>query len=181
VTSALKRARAALERHQRSSGQRAPAPPPNSAAEQQLVDRLTRAFETADVAGIVAMLTEDAWLTTPPLPLEYQGRELAARFLTATALRPGWTARLLPTRANGQPAFGFYARDPQTGGFYTVGLMVLTLSGTQVGAMTRFDAASCPGSRSRHPRKLSAPAEGRAAARQHAPTHQRERHDDLVS
>jgi hypothetical protein len=58
------------------------------------------------VAGIVAMLTEDAWLTTPPLPLEYQGRELAARFLTATALRPGWTARLLPTRANGQPAFG---------------------------------------------------------------------------
>jgi hypothetical protein len=57
VTSALKRARAALQRHQRSSGQRAPAPPPNSAAEQQLVDRLTRAFETADVAGIVAMLT----------------------------------------------------------------------------------------------------------------------------
>jgi RNA polymerase sigma-70 factor (TIGR02960 family) len=47
VTSALKRARAALERHQRSAGQRASAPPPNSAAERQLVDRLTRAFETA--------------------------------------------------------------------------------------------------------------------------------------
>jgi hypothetical protein len=79
VTSALKRAWAALDRHQRSSGQRAPAPPPNSATERQLVDRLTRAFETADVAGIVAILTEDAWLTMPPLPLEYQGRELAAR------------------------------------------------------------------------------------------------------
>jgi RNA polymerase sigma-70 factor (TIGR02960 family) len=146
VTSALKRARAALERHQRSSGQHAPAPPPGSAAEQQLVDRLTRAFETADVDGIVAMLSEDAWLTMPPLPLEYQGRELAAKFLTATALRPGWTARLLPapTRANGQPAFGFYARDPHTGGFYTVGLLVLTLSGSQICAMTRFDSSILP-------------------------------------
>jgi RNA polymerase sigma-70 factor (TIGR02960 family) len=148
VTSALKRARAALERHQRSSGQRAPAPapPPNSTAEQQLVARLTRAFETADVDGIVAMLTEDAWLTMPPLPLEYQGRELAAKFLTATALRPGWTARLLPTptRANGQPAFGLYTRDPQTGDFSTVGLMVLTLSGTQICAMARFDSSILP-------------------------------------
>src|SRR5690348_4340535 len=132
VTSALKRARAALERHQQSSGQREPAPPPDSAAERQLVDRLTRAFEAADVDGIVAMLTEDAWLTMPPLPLEYQGRELAAKFLAATAFRPGWTARLIPARANSQPAFGFYARDPETGDFYTVGLMVLTLSGTQV-------------------------------------------------
>jgi RNA polymerase sigma-70 factor (ECF subfamily) len=144
VTSALKRARAALERHQRSSPPREPAPPPGSAAEQRLVDRLTRAFESADVGGIVALLTEDAWLTMPPLPLEYQGRELAARFLTATAFRPGWTARLIPTRANGQPAFGFYARDPRTGRFYTVGLMVLTLSGTHVSAMTRFDASTLP-------------------------------------
>lgn len=144
VTSALKRARAALERHQRSAGQRAPAPPPNSAAERALVDRLTRAFEAADVAGIVALLTEDAWLTMPPLPLEYQGRELAAGFLSATTLRPGWTARLLPTRANRQPAFGVYARDPQTGGFATVGLTVLTLSGTQVCAMTHFGGGILP-------------------------------------
>jgi RNA polymerase sigma-70 factor (TIGR02960 family) len=144
VTSALKRARAALEHHQRSSPAREPAPPPGSAAEQRLVDRLTRAFESADVDGIVALLTEDVWLTMPPLPLEYQGRELAARFLTATAFRPGWTARLIPTRANGQPAFGFYARDLQTGRFYTVGLMVLTLSGAHVSAMTRFDGSSLP-------------------------------------
>jgi RNA polymerase sigma-70 factor (ECF subfamily) len=144
VTSALKRARAALERHQRSSPPREPAPPPGSAAEQRLVDRLTTAFESADVDGIVALLTEDVWLTMPPLPLEYQGRELAARFLTATAFRPGWTARLIPARANGQPAFGFYARDPATGRYYTVGLMVLTLSGGQVSAMTRFDASTLP-------------------------------------
>ena len=139
VTSALKRARASLEHHQRSTGPSSPAPRPDSAAERQLVDRLTRAFETADVDGIVALLAEDVWLTMPPLPLEYEGRELAARFLVATAFRPGWTARLIPTRANGQPAFGFYVRDPQTGGFYTVGLMVLTLSGPRISAMTRFD------------------------------------------
>ena len=96
------------------------------------------------MGGIIALLTEDVWLTMPPMPMEYQGRELAARFLTATALRPGWTARLIPTRANGQPALGFYARDPGTGGFYTVGLMVLTLSGTQISAMTRFDPSTLP-------------------------------------
>jgi RNA polymerase sigma-70 factor (ECF subfamily) len=90
------------------------------------------------------LLTDDVWFTMPPLPLEYQGHDLAARFLAATAFRPGWTARLIPTRANGQPAFGFYARDPDTGSFSTIGLMVLTLSGTQVCAMTRFDPGILP-------------------------------------
>ena len=142
VTSALKRARAILERHQRSAASRQPAPPPGSAAEQRLVERLTRAFETADVDRIVALLAEDVWVTMPPLPLEYAGRELAGQFLRATAFRPGWTARLIPTRANGQPAFGFYARNPRTGRFYTVGLLVLTLSGAQISAMTRFDPAT---------------------------------------
>ena len=123
------------------------------------MERLTRAFETADVDGIIALLTEDAWLTMPPLPLEYQGRELAARFLTATAFRPGWTARLIPTRANGQPAFGFYARDPGTGGFYTVGLMVLTLSGTQI---SRHDPL-----RPQHPAPIRAPANPRRLSTHH--------------
>ncbi len=144
VTSALKRARAAMEREQAFSGERAPAPPPQSVAEQQLVARLTKAFEAADIDGIVSLLAEDVWLTMPPLPLEYQGRELAAQFLAATAFRPGWTARLIPARANGQPAFGFYVRDPQTRAFVTVGLMVLTLSGGQIVAMTRFDAGTLP-------------------------------------
>jgi hypothetical protein len=55
---------------ERQSGRREPAPPPNSPAEQQLVQRLTTAFDSADVDGIVALLTEDAWLTMPPMPLE---------------------------------------------------------------------------------------------------------------
>jgi RNA polymerase sigma-70 factor (ECF subfamily) len=141
VTSALKRARTALERNRPAAP---PAPQAGSPAERELVERLTAAFESADVAAITAMMTEDAWLTMPPLPLEYQGRRLAAEFLAATAFRPGWTARLIPARANGQPAFGFYVRDPDTGSYYTVGLMVLTLSGTQVSAMTRFDPGVLP-------------------------------------
>jgi RNA polymerase sigma-70 factor (ECF subfamily) len=96
------------------------------------------------VDGIVALLTDDAWLTMPPLPLQYQGRELAARFLTATAFRPGWTSRLIATRANGQPAFGFYARDPQAGVSHAIGLLVLTLSGSRIRAMTRFDNSVLP-------------------------------------
>ncbi len=144
VTSALKRARATLERRQASAAAREPAPPPDSADEQQLVQRFTTAFEAADVDGIIALLTEDARLTMPPLPLEYQGRELAAQFLRATAFRPGWTARLIATRANGQPAFGFYVRDPDAGTFVTVGLMVVTLSGGHITAMTRFDTSTLP-------------------------------------
>jgi RNA polymerase sigma-70 factor (TIGR02960 family) len=142
VTSALKRARATLEREH--LGERVPAPPPQSAAERQLVERFTHSFEAADVDGIISLLTEDAWLTMPPLPLEYQGRQRAAQFFRATAFRPGWTARLIPTRANGQPAFGFYVRDPDTQAFVTVGLMVVTLSGDRVAAMTRFDASNLP-------------------------------------
>jgi predicted DNA-binding protein (UPF0251 family) len=124
VASAVKRARATLadqlppERHEAS-------PPPQSPAEQRLVARLTRAFEAADVDGIVALLTEDAWLTMPPLALEYQGR-------------------LVATRANGQPAFGVYVRDRHTPVLHANGLIVLTLAGDRVSTITRFDVSVLP-------------------------------------
>ena len=142
VTSALKRARAALERRQRPTAGDDPPPQAHSPAERQLVRQLTDAFQAGDVHGIVALLTDDAWFTMPPLPLEYQGRELAGQFLAATALRPGWAATLVesPTRANGQPAFGFYASNQRTGQSHTVGLLVLTMSGDRISAMTRFDS-----------------------------------------
>ena len=76
--------------------------------------RFTRAYEAGDVREVVTLLTEDAWLVMPPVPMQYQGRELAARFWGATAFRPGRSARLVPTRANGQPAFGLYVREPHT-------------------------------------------------------------------
>jgi hypothetical protein len=143
VTSALKRARATLARELPSAGQQPPLPP-NSAAEQELVARLVDAFDTADVDGIVALMTEDAWLRMPPVPLEYQGRELIGEFFASVAFRQGRRYRLVPTRANGQPAFAAYLRDPMTRVLHTFGLMVITLAGSQISAITRFDNATLP-------------------------------------
>jgi RNA polymerase sigma-70 factor (TIGR02960 family) len=137
VTSALKRARAALQYQRSRSAGREP-PPPGSARERALVRRFTRAYQAGDVAEVVAMLTEDAWLVMPPVPLRYQGRELIGRFLAVTGLRPGRSARLVPTRANGQPAFGLYVRDPHAPVAHASGILVLTLAGSQISAMTGF-------------------------------------------
>lgn len=140
VTSALKRARATLQRRLPGSGKREQSPAPGSAAERELVQRFTRAFEAKDVPGIVGLLTEDVWLTMPPIPLEWQGRDLADRFLTATAIRQV-RPRLVATRANGQPAFGLYVYDPQARILHATGLLVLTLAGDRICAMTRFDTS----------------------------------------
>jgi RNA polymerase sigma-70 factor (ECF subfamily) len=137
VTSALKRARAALQ-YQRTQATDLKPPQPGSAQERELVRRFTQAYEARDVQALVALLTEDAWLTMPPVPLRYQGRELAARFWASTAFRPGRSARLVPTRANGQPAFGLYIRDPQTPVAHAIGILVLTLAGSQISAVTGF-------------------------------------------
>ena len=138
MTSALKRARAALQyRRARSAGassRRRPAPRGSGT----LVQRFTQAYEAGDVHRVVALLTEDAWLIMPPVPLRYQGRELAARFWAATAFRPGRSARLVPTRANGQPAFGLYIRDPQAPVAHANGILVLTLAGGQISVVTGF-------------------------------------------
>jgi RNA polymerase sigma-70 factor (TIGR02960 family) len=144
VTSALKRARATLQHRLGPPAGREPPPPPGSAAEQALITQLTRAFETGNVDELVALLTEDVWVTMPPVPLEYQGRELAARFFAAVAFRHGRSYRLVPTRANGQPAFGAYVRDPRTGIVHANGLLVVTLTGGQICAMTRFDNSVLP-------------------------------------
>ena len=144
MASAAKRARATLARQLPPPGQQEAPPPPHSAAEQRLVARLTQAFEAADVDGIVALLTEDAWLTMPPLPLEYQGRELAARFLTLAFRSRRHQFRLIPTRANGQPAFGVYVRDPHAPVLHANGLLVLTLAGDRISMITRFDTSVLP-------------------------------------
>jgi RNA polymerase sigma-70 factor (ECF subfamily) len=145
VTNALKRARATLHHGPPPGGQgETPPPAPGSASERRLIERLTRAYETGDVAGIVALFTDDAWLTMPPLPLEYQGRDLIARFLTAVSFRDGRTYRLVATRANGQLAFAAYLREPGARAAQANSLLVLTLTGSQIRAMTRFDDSVLP-------------------------------------
>jgi RNA polymerase sigma-70 factor (TIGR02960 family) len=138
VASALKRARATLARELPS-----PERPPlaSSLVERDLLSRLVRAFEAGDVDRIVALMTDDVWLRMPPVPLEYQGRELARRFFSHVAFRQDRCYRLIPTRANGQPAFGVYLRDPVTDAGHAMGLFVVTLAGDRVSAITRFDNA----------------------------------------
>ena len=142
VTSSLQRARVTLER--RLPGpDRKPPPPPSSARERELVGRFAAAFERDDVDSIVALLTPDAWLAMPPLPLHYQGSEAIGRFLsTVSAGRRLERFRLVPTRANTQPAFGLYLEDPDCQLIRVAGLMVLTLEGDRVAAVSAFHDTS---------------------------------------
>jgi RNA polymerase sigma-70 factor (ECF subfamily) len=135
VTGVLKRARATLATRL-PDGDRSPRP--HSPRERKIVDDFCRAFERGDVEAILELLTDDVWLTMPPLPLEYQGHAATGYFLTTVALRDGRRFRLVPTHANGQPAFGCYLVDPGTPIAHAHGLLVLTLSGDRISALTRF-------------------------------------------
>jgi len=134
----LRRARATIAGHLPSGG-RDQAPMPGTAREQRITARFADAFERGDVAAIVALLTDDAWLTMPPLPFEYQGRDMIGQFLSAISFRHGTRqSRLIPTRANGQPAFGRYLRDPHAPVGHAHGLIVLTLAEDRIRAITGF-------------------------------------------
>lgn len=137
VTSALKRARATMKMRYSAPAHQDQPPSPTSAAERELVERFTHAFESSDVQGLVALLTDDVSFAMPPLPFEWQGRDRASRFLAAMWTGPG--RQLVETRANGQPAFGLYLSDPLAGVLHAAGLLVLTLAGNRVSAITRFD------------------------------------------
>jgi RNA polymerase sigma-70 factor (ECF subfamily) len=138
ATSALHRARTALDADQ-SEIDREQVPLPSSRGEREVVARFAEAFEAGDVEGVVSLLTGDAWLTMPPESLEYQGPAAIARFLsTVPAGGRLDLVRLVPTRANGQPAFGCYLRDPHAPIAHAYGLMVLTLRGDRVAAITGF-------------------------------------------
>jgi hypothetical protein len=106
------------------------------------VARFVRAWESADLDALVALLTDDVFSSMPPMPFEYEGRDVVARFC-ASLFRAGRRFDLVRTRANGQPAFGAYLRAP-TGIRHGVGLYVLTLTGDRICAMTRFDNSVLP-------------------------------------
>ncbi len=141
VNSLLRRARAAFDARLPATG-RERAPLPSSKLERDVVGRLADAFEAGDIDAVVALLTDDAWLTMPPEPHEYQGRAAIGVFLTDRAVRRGTPLRLVPTRANGQPAFGCYLPDPRTEIARPYGLVVFRLEGDQVSAITWFADSS---------------------------------------
>jgi RNA polymerase sigma-70 factor (TIGR02960 family) len=139
ANSALKRARASLQHPPAAGRQR---PPPSSPAEEAIVAKFVRAWESADLDALVALLTDDVFISMPPMPFEYEGRDVVARFC-AILFGAGRRFDLVPTRANGQPAFGVYLRAPD-GIRHGTGLYVLTLTGDRICAMTRFEASVLP-------------------------------------
>ena len=104
--------------------------------------RFVSAWESADLDALVALLTDDVFISMPPMPFEYEVRDLVARFC-ANIFGAGRRFNLVPTRANGQPAFGAYLRAP-TGISHGIGVYVLTLTGGRICAMTRFDNKVLP-------------------------------------
>jgi RNA polymerase sigma-70 factor (TIGR02960 family) len=140
VNRLLQRARAALDRSSPPGGLEQ-APLPESKAER--VARFTTAFEAGDVAGVVALLSGDALLTMPPEPVEYQGPAAIAGFLSTVPAGGALERfRLVPTRANGQPALACYLRDARAPIAHAYGLMVLTLLEERIVAITGFPDTS---------------------------------------
>jgi RNA polymerase sigma-70 factor (TIGR02960 family) len=140
VDSALKRARAGLAGHRSATTQHPPAQ--GSEAEDALVAKFVNAYEAADLDTVVALLTDDVFISMPPMPFEYEGRDAAARFC-ASLFNAGRRFDLVPTRANGQPAFGTYLRG-RDGVSHGVGLLALTFDVDRISAITRFENTVLP-------------------------------------
>ena len=110
---------------------------PASPDDRALADRYAAAFENADVAALTELLRADAVFEMPPLPTWFAGRGAAVAFLQAQVLREPGYFRLLPTAANGQPAFAAYLREGD-GVHRAHGIMVLTIAASRVARATMF-------------------------------------------
>jgi RNA polymerase sigma-70 factor (TIGR02960 family) len=134
VKGQLQRARASLDRHRGRTIPRRAAPD-----EYDVARRFASAYLSGDVDGVIALLTDDAWLSMPPAPHEYHGPAAIAEFLSASfAYRGERRIHLVPTGANGLPAFGAYLDDALRPVATPAGLIVLTPAGNRIGRITRF-------------------------------------------
>jgi RNA polymerase sigma-70 factor (ECF subfamily) len=141
INSALQRSRETLQKRDPES--RAPAAPAPNAMQRELLGRYVRAWEALDVDGLVSVLKEDATYTMPPLPQWYAGRApIGAFFKWAWTFYSGY--RMVPTGANGQPAFAAYSR-PRDGGPWTAhSLQVLSLGPDHIASVTLFAKPDAP-------------------------------------
>jgi RNA polymerase sigma-70 factor (TIGR02960 family) len=137
VTNALKRARATMGATRSTDP---PPPRPGSPEERALLDRFVAAFTEHDIDALIALMTDDAWVRMPPLPFEYRGAEAAHRFFSAIGAHWRGIARMVPVRANGQPAWGEYHRDPVTGTLHITGVLVAGLAGGRIRELTHFES-----------------------------------------
>jgi RNA polymerase sigma-70 factor (ECF subfamily) len=131
VNSALQRARAAFA----PSRDRDQVALPRSGQEAETVERFVDALEAGDVERIVALLTDDARLTMPPEPFEMRGSRAIADYLIRVW---GDGVRVVPTRANGSAAFGYYRPDPQADVYRATAIMVVSVAEQRVSSLAKF-------------------------------------------
>ena len=136
VDSALQRAHKAVEQRVPERSQQATLRALGDDEVRTMTERFASAWERSDVDAIKAMLAEDALFAMPPHPTWFTGRDAIADFLRARPLRPGWHERVIPTRANGQLAFGHYARKDDR--FVAHAITVLSLRGREITELTAF-------------------------------------------
>jgi RNA polymerase sigma-70 factor, ECF subfamily len=138
VDSALQRAHKTVNERLPKQSQQATLRALGDDALSEVVERYVAAWERSDVDSVVAMLTEDARMTMPPLPTWYSGREQVAAFLASGPLAGERRWRLLPARASGHVAFGAYAWDDQGHVFAPHAVNMLTLRGGRIEEITAF-------------------------------------------
>ncbi|WP_326555621.1 sigma-70 family RNA polymerase sigma factor [Micromonospora sp. NBC_01813] len=142
VNSALQRARKVVAELHSEPSQRRTLAALGDAAQQEVARRYLTAWQAGDLETIVAMLTEDARFSMPPLTTWYAGRDQIRGFLVDAVLGYRW--RFLPTWANGQLAFGTYMWSDDRAAYVPAGLDVLTLRGRQVAEVVSFLDADFP-------------------------------------
>jgi RNA polymerase sigma-70 factor, ECF subfamily len=138
VDSALQRAHKTVDERLPEQSQQATLHALGDEGLREIVDEFVAAWERADIDAVVAMLADDAVMTMPPLPTWYQGREAVAAFLSGWPLAGSAPRRMVPTRANGQPAFGHYSWDADKEAFISHAIHVLTLDGAKIAEITAF-------------------------------------------
>ena len=135
VATQLSRARAAL-RSPDLEGTARERPTPD---EYALARRFADALTARDVEAIVGVLTEDIRVAMPPLPYLWTGLTVAVPFLTDVAFRPDARVRATLTAANRQPALAVHSRREDGDPWQATGLLVLTVRGDRISALTRFE------------------------------------------
>jgi RNA polymerase sigma-70 factor (ECF subfamily) len=142
INSALQRARETLSH--RYSDRQPPLESQTTAAQQRLLGRYLQAWEGHDVDGFVAVLKQDATAVMPPWLQWFIGRDVIGTFFAA-AWKTCGGLRLVPTAANGQPAFAVYERTGANGLFAAHSIHVLTIEGDIISTMTLFVPPTGPG------------------------------------
>ncbi|HZO59583.1 MAG TPA: sigma-70 family RNA polymerase sigma factor [Solirubrobacterales bacterium] len=136
VNSALQRARAMVEERVPEQSQQATLRALGDEQLSELVERYSEALEQGDVDALLALLTDDATWSMPPLPNWYRGREAITGFLHKGPFTVRW--RHLPAHANGQQAVGCYTWDEDRGVYTAFALDVLRLRGEKIAEVNAF-------------------------------------------